>query len=497
MKKQGTVYLVGAGPGDPGLISLKAVECLKQADLIAYDYLANKSFLLYAPDAAQKIYVGKKGASHAHEQHEIQNLLIAAARCGKTVVRLKGGDPFIFGRGGEEAEALAKAKIPFEIIPGITSAIAVPAYAGIPLTHRDFTPSVTFVTGHEKDEKGKLSPDWRSLAKAGTLVFLMSWANLEEISRRLISAGLSPETPAAVIQWGTTSRQKTAIGTVRTIVREVKKNDIRPPTIVVIGKVVALRKKIAWFEKKPLLGKTILVTRSREQASELSRKLEAEGAEVIEIPTIEIHPPSSWKGLDRAIQNLSRYDWMIFTSGNGVRFFFERLKRKDLRALKGIKIAAVGPATAEMLQKQGIRPDRIAPEYKAEGLLKSLAKEKLKGKSVLIPRAKEGREILISGLKKLGAKVDLVEAYRSAKPKGKIVLEKKIDLLTFASSSTAENFSKMASKEVLKIPAAAIGPITAKTARKLRFKVVVQPKSYTIEALVKEIVRYFKSSKGV
>ncbi len=496
MAKRGIIYLVGAGPGDPGLITVKGVECLKKADVVVYDYLANPVLLDSAPVKSKKIYVGKRGATHSREQEEINALLIAEAKRGRTVVRLKGGDPFVFGRGGEEAEALVEAGIAYEVVPGVTSAIAVPAYAGIPITHRDFSSTVAFVTGHEKDEEGASPPDWKVLSKVGSLVFLMAYANLPHIVEKLREAGLSAETPAAVIQWGTTPRQKTASGTLETIVAAMTEAGIRPPTIVVIGRVAALRGKIDWFETKPLFGKRILVTRSREQASDLALRLTDLGAEAVEMPTIEIRPPSHWRGMDRAIGNLSRYDWILFTSANGVRFFFERLRKrkKDVRALEGARIACVGPATARAVEGQGLRVDAVAKEFRSEGLLRVLKGKGLKRRRVLFCRAQEGREILIDGLKSLGARVDLVEAYRNAVPRSALVPLDNMDLVTFASSATAENFAKLSGRR--DIPAACIGPVTAKTARSLGFNVVVQAKSASMGSLVEAIRNYFTERGG-
>ncbi|HSA58507.1 MAG TPA: uroporphyrinogen-III C-methyltransferase, partial [bacterium] len=312
--KIGIVYLVGAGPGDPGLITVKAVACLQKADVVVYDYLANPKFLDLAPPKARRVYVGKKGSSHSKKQDEINALLVAEARRGRTVVRLKGGDPFVFGRGGEEAEALAGAGIPFEVVPGVTSAIAVPAYAGIPVTHRNFGSAVAIVSGHEQDDEGPSAPDWRALAGIPSLVFLMGWANLPKIAQHLIEGGKSPSTPAAIVEWGTLPRQKKATGTLSTIVEAAKAKGIKPPTVIVVGGIVSLSGRLGWFENKPLMGRRIVVTRSRNQASELSRLLDEQGAEVLEMPTIEIRPPSSWKGLDAAVKRLPQYDWIAFTS---------------------------------------------------------------------------------------------------------------------------------------------------------------------------------------
>lgn len=503
--KKGIVYLVGAGPGDPGLITLKGVGCLRRADVVVYDYLANKSLLNFAPAKARFLYVGKKGSTHSKDQGEINALLVREAQGGKTVVRLKGGDPFVFGRGGEEAEALAEAGIPFEVVPGVTSAVAVPAYAGIPVTHRDFTSSVTFVSGHE-EELGRSGIDWPSLAKIGTIVFLMGWKNLSKIAQNLMEAGRTPETPVALIEWGTHPRQKKVIGTLRSIVDDVKRVDIRPPTIIVIGEVVALADKISWFDSKPLFGRRILVTRSRGQASDLSQRLEEKGAEVIEIPTIEIRPPSSWGKIDRAIRSLSRYDWLVFTSANGVESFFNRLGhlKKDLRDLHGVKIAAVGPATARPVEGKGIRVDLVADEFRGEGLAAKMATKRIRGQRVLIAQAAQARPVLRDELVRLGAKVEVVEAYRSTCPReGKEELRTLLesgclDLVAFASSLTVENFATMAGsmERLRQIPVACIGPVTARTARKYRLNVAAHPKRSTMTDLVETIGSYFRGRAG-
>jgi len=491
MQKKGIVYLVGAGPGDPGLITVKGVACLKKAEVVVYDYLANKSLLQLSPKKTEFVYVGKKGASHTQGQDAINSLLIKRARAGRTVVRLKGGDPYVFGRGGEEAEALAEEGVPFEVVPGVTSAIAVPAYAGIPVTHRDFTSAVTFVTGHEKDEEGASPLDWDALAKIGTLVFLMAYANLSHIVQKLLEAGLDPETPSAMIEWGTLPRQKTAFGNLKNIVETIKGAGLRPPTVLIVGRVVSLKSKIDWFSKKPLLGKRIVVTRARTQAGDLSKRLEDLGAEVIGVPTIEIKPPASWKGLDRAIFRIADYDWLVFTSVNGVTMFFDRLKAKggDLRDMKGVRIAAVGPTTARAVEDRGLRVDCVAKEFQAEGLVKALARKKVAGKRFLLCRAKEGREVLIDGLKRLKARVDLVEAYRTTLPDAGARRSMRLpdaDLVTFASSAMVENFIKIFGP--CTIPVAAIGPITTATAKKRGLNVVVQAPRSTIDSLVDAIV---------
>ncbi|MBI3991623.1 MAG: uroporphyrinogen-III C-methyltransferase, partial [Candidatus Omnitrophica bacterium] len=393
MKKKGIVYLIGAGPGDPGLITLKGIECLKKAEVVIYDHLVNPQLLSYARKDAEIIYAGKIQNKHTLTQDEINRLLVKKASSGKCVARVKGGDPFIFGRGGEEAEALVRARINFEIVPGVTSAIAVPAYAGIPLTMRKFTSTVGFITGHEDPTKEISDIPWDKVSTGmGTLVFLMGLNNLPEIVNRLIYHGKKPETPVAVIQWGTLPKQRTVTGNLKDIAEKVKKEKLKPPSIIVVGDVVKLRNSLNWFEKRPLFGKRILVTRTREQASELSNMLKDLGADVIEFPTIEIRPISDYKKADNAISNLSQYSYLFLTSVNGVRFFKERLDALglDSRAVAGVKVCAIGPRTAEELEKIGIKPDFIPSEYSAEGILNKI--HNLKGKNILILRAVEARD---------------------------------------------------------------------------------------------------------
>ncbi|MBW2609328.1 MAG: uroporphyrinogen-III C-methyltransferase [Deltaproteobacteria bacterium] len=507
--KQGKVYLVGAGPGDPGLLTIKARECLRHADVIVYDNLANQSFLDYADEKAELIYAGKKGGCHAMSQHEIDRTIKDKAMAGLMVVRLKGGDPFIFGRGGEEARELAEAGIPFDVVPGVTSAIAVPAYAGIPLTHRDYTSTVTFVTGHEDPTKDSSNIDWDRLANGpGTLVFLMGVGNLSRIADSLIKYGRSPKTPAAVIQRGTVSAQRTITGELRDIAEKAQTEDIRPPAVIVVGDVVNLRKELNWFEKSPLFGKRIMVTRAREQASDFLAGLSELGAECIEFPTIEIIPPISWKGLDEAIRSMERYQWVLFTSVNGVKFFFQRVEviGKDARDLKGIKIGAIGPKTAQALHERGIRPDLVPDEYKAEAVVELFKNQKEKALRVLLPRAARAREVLPEELEKMGAQVNVVEAYRTVKPDNnkdmiREMLEKgEIHMVTFTSSSTVTNFVEMfesdsqgLGKWMADIAVACIGPVTARTAEENGLKVSLMPQEYTIEALTSAIVQYFLS----
>ena len=500
--------MVGAGPGDPGLLTIKGKECLSEADVVIYDYLANNTFLEYAKGEAELIYVGKRAGSHTMSQARINELIVDRARKGEIVVRLKGGDPFIFGRGGEEAQDLIKAGVDFEVVPGVTSAISVPAYAGIPLTHRDHTSTVAFITGHEDPRKEKSDIAWDKLATgAGTLVFLMGVGNLPEIAEQLIGHGRSPETPAAVIRRGTLAEQTTLVGNLGNIAALAKENQVRPPAIIVVGDVVRLRKDLNWFETKPLFGKRIVVTRAREQASEFLRVLQVLGAEGIEFPTIEVMPPESWESLDRAIKVLDEYDWLLFTSVNGVKFFLKRLRfsGKDIRDLKGMKIGVIGPKTAAVWNRMGIKPDLMPEEYRAEAVVESFERLGIRGARILIPRAVKAREVLPEQLRQAGAHVDVVHAYQTISPdhdKGRLrdlLMRKSIDMVTFTSSSTVDNFAKMFETDgsllqewMQNVAVACIGPITAKTAEEYNFKVSLVPPRYTIESLAESITLFFK-----
>jgi uroporphyrinogen III methyltransferase/synthase len=508
MAETGTVYLIGAGPGDPGLMTIRGMEVLGKADVVVYDYLVNPRLLALTRTDAEIIYVGKKAGSKEKSQGEINRLLIERARKGKSVARLKGGDPFVFGRGGEEAEALSKKGIPFEIVPGVTSASAVPAYAGIPLTHRDITSSFAVVTGHEYPQKERSNVPWDVLAKIGTVVFLMGMRNIEKNMRMLMDHGKPPGTPAAVITWGTYPSQTVATGTVGSIACVVKKRkDISSPAIVVVGDVVNLRDVINWYERKPLFGKRILVTRAREQSEPFLRMLEENGAEVIELPVIEIVPPRSCEDLDRAIESVRDYDWLVFTSVNGVAKFFERLtgSGKDVRELYGLRIAAIGEATAGEIEKKGVRVELLPVEYRAEGLIEMFGKENMMGKRVLLPRAKEARDVLPAKLREMGARVDVVTAYETTRP-GKqaaariksMLAKNMIDAVTFTSSSTVRNFLSIfpGFKPSRGKPAlACIGPITAKTLSDAGFKARITPAEYTVEKLALAIAAYFEERK--
>ena len=500
----GMVYLVGAGPGDYRLISMKAVDCLKMADVVVYDRLADDRILRWAPEDAEYIYVGKASSNHTMKQEDINQLLVDKAKEGKCVVRLKGGDPFVFGRGGEEGLLLRENKLPFEIVPGITSAISVPAYAGIPVTHRAVATSFAVVTGHEDPTKGKSNMRWEHLAMGvDTLVFLMGVANLPHITSKLIENGRSADTPAAVIRWGTKPEQRTLITTVGKAAEDVAKNGIKPPAIFIVGEVVKLRESLQWFDnlsQRPLFGKRILVTRARSQASKLTAKLENLGAEVIEAPAISMADPAdNYATLDKAIDHVADYHWLIFTSANGVERFFARLFKsgKDARALGYAKIAAIGSATAEKLKQYGLVADVIPQEYRAEGVVEALKGKLPPHAKILIPRAEEAREILPDTLRDMGAEVEVAPAYRTVcgQVDGEALAaelkEGNIDMVTFTSSSTVKNLVDIiGSAEVLKdVKTACIGPVTADTAKSLGVEPDIIAKEYTIDGLVEAICK--------
>lgn len=500
----GKVFLIGAGPGDPGLITVKGLGCIAAADVVVYDYLASPALLAHARPDAQIIYVGKKGGEHTLPQDGINALIVEKAAQGKVVARLKGGDPFIFGRGGEEAEVLIDAGIPFEVVPGVTAAIGASAYAGIPLTHRDYTSHVAFVTGHEDPTKTESSMDWKALATGiGTLVFFMGVKNLPTIAANLVANGRAPDTPVAVIRWGTTPRQKTVTGTLATIVDDTQRAGIKAPAIIIVGGVVKLRQTMQWFEKRPLLGRRILVTRAREQASDLIQQLTDHGAECIQYPTIRVAPPADWTPVDRAIEALGRYDWIVFTSVNGVDFFFRRLfeKGRDVRALGHIKTAAIGPATADRLKGWGLGCDIIPQSYRAESVVEAFAALPVKASLILLPRAKEARSVLPVELTRMGATVDEVTVYetRQADDNTADLVDRlaagNIDMVTFTSSSTVKNFHRLlppgqVAELMQNVTVASIGPITTQTARDLGLTVAIEAESYTIAGLVRAILNH-------
>jgi uroporphyrinogen III methyltransferase/synthase len=507
LSSSGKAYLVGAGPGDPGLLTIRGKECLEHADVVLYDNLANPCLLDHAPPHSERIYVGRCGRGAYVPQENVNQLILQKVREGKQVVRLKGGDPFVFGRGGEEAEVVSEAGLSVEIIPGVTSAVAVPAYAGIPVTHRTLASTVTFVTGHEDPTKGGTALEWPRLASSkGTLVFLMGMKNLPIIVEQLVKEGKSVDTPAAIIRWGTYSRQQTITGTLGTIVEEAQSHHMDPPTVIVIGEVVNLRDRLNWFESRALFGKRILVTRAQGQAKELSHLLRTFGGEPIECPTIEIVPPENWSELDRVFTELSAYEWIVFTSVNGVRWFMKRFREQgyDSRALHGMSICCIGPRTAEEIETYGVNSDLIPSTFQAEGLLEAMKPLVKAGHRVLIPRAAEAREILPDQLREMGAVVHVVPVYKTIRPE--IDFEKiksqirngDIDIITFASSSTVRNFCDMfeSPEEVTlmteNILLACIGPITAKTVEELGLSVGLVAKENTLPSLVNSLAEYIR-----
>ncbi|MDY0268499.1 MAG: uroporphyrinogen-III C-methyltransferase [Trichloromonas sp.] len=505
--KPGIVYLIGAGPGDPGLITVKGRECLRRAEVVIYDYLANPAFLRESPDA-EYLYVGKKGGSHHRSQEEINLLLVGKAREGKTVARLKGGDPFIFGRGGEEALCLRRAGIPFEVVPGVTAGFAAAAYAGIPLTHRDYTTSLALITGHEDPAKKMSSLDWEKLAGAiGTLVFYMGMANISLIARELMAHGRSADTPVAIVRWATTARQRTLTATLGDVVEKALRARIKPPAVIIVGAVVGLREELRWFDNRPLFGKRILNTRAGDQAGELTALLEAQGAEVIEAPTIVLVAPESYGELDRAIAELDTFDWLILTSANGVHAFFRRLAElgRDARALGRCRICVVGPKTAAHLCAYGLRADLVAAEYKGEGVVAALAETALQDKKILFPKADRAREVIPTELAKRGARVVAPVAYRNVVPAAlpdaalAALAEGEIDCVAFTASSTVDNLALLLGEDLAArikgVAVASIGPITSKTCLKHGLDIAVEPVEYTLEALVEGIVEYFSQKE--
>ncbi|WP_291315750.1 uroporphyrinogen-III C-methyltransferase [Desulfuromonas sp.] len=502
---KGIVYLIGAGPGDPGLMTVKGLECLRRAEVVVYDYLANPAFLDEAPEDAERIYVGKRKGKHHRPQEEITRLLVEKARLGKVVARLKGGDPYVFGRGGEEAHTLHLEGIPFEVIPGVTAGFAAAAYAGIPLTHRDYTTSLGLVTGHETPAKKISSIDWDRLATGvGTLVFYMGMANLPLIVGKLMAHGRSPQTPVAIIRWATTPHQKTLVATLGTVEERVHQAQLKPPAVIVVGEVVGLREKLRWFDNRPLFGKRILVTRTAEQAGSFTKLLEAQGAEAIACPVIAIAPPAGWDELDGEIRDLGKTDFLILTSANGVDAFFARLAVAglDVRALHGVQVVSVGPKTSQTISARGIRPDLEPAEFRAEAVVELLKKEGVSGKRVLYPRAELARKLIPAELAAAGADVHAPVAYRTVPPEGggerirDLLAEGGIDAVTFTSSSTVENFLDMvgegAQRLLERVDVFSIGPLTTATAERRGLSVSAQPEAYTLEGLIESMVEYYQ-----
>ncbi len=502
--KKGKVYLIGAGPGDIGLLTVKGMKCLQKAEVVVYDFHLNAQILNYINHDAEFIYAGKRGGHHAMTQDEINQALADRAKEGKIVCRLKGGDPFVFGRGGEEAEVLVKEGIEFELIPGVSSSIAAPAYAGIPLTHRKYSSSFAVITGNEDITKPESSIDWSNFANGfDTLVFLMGVKNIDAITSKLIEHGKSPDAPAAVVRWGTRPDQKTVVSTLKDIAGLVTEENIRPPAVMVIGDVVKLRDTLKWYEKKPLFGHRILITR---QYTNDYEPLEDLGAEIFEFPTIEIAPPESYRELDESIDKIETYNWIIFTSANGFKYFMQRLidKNRDIRDLKGIKISAVGSTTAEKIQEYGLKVDMVPEEFNAEGLIKVFTQQStvnsLKGIKILLPRAEVAREVFPEKARELGGEIDTPAAYRAIKPEkhGKrlkrFLKEGRISVATFTSAATFNNFVDIMGEdatEILKdVTIAVIGPVTAKAIEKAGLTVSIMPKEATIKAMVDEIIQW-------
>ena len=502
MKSKGMVYLVGAGPGDPGLLTLRGAELLGRADVVVYDALVNPDLLRLARKNAEIIFGGKRSKNHAIPQGELNRLLVAKAKEGKTIVRLKGGDPYIFGRGGEEAEELVAAGIGFEVVPGVSSAVAAPNYAGVPLTHREHCSSFTVITGHEDPAKETGSVDWGPIARApGTKVIMMGTERIGRIAELLRAHGMAPETPVAMVRWGTTGRQQTIEGTLATIADVAARVKLSAPTVAVIGEVVKLRPKLNWFENRSLFGRRIVVTRTREQASQLSRQLVERGAEVLEIPTIKIVPPGSTEAILEALSGLNAYDWAVFTSPNGVAWFFDFFFKKfqDMRDIGGVRIAAVGPATAAKLRELHLQVDLMPEEYVATKIVEALAGyESIENLRVLLLRAEVANSELPKLLEDKGAIVDDIACYRTVPETDDVtgaaarLLEEGADWITFTSSSTAENFhARFDLRALLKrfpqLKTASIGPETSKALAALGLKPTVEAKAHTLDGLVKAL----------
>jgi len=498
MSAKGIVHLIGAGPGDPGLLTVRGARLLALADIVVYDHLANPRLLSYCP-RAQAIYVGKQSSAHSMSQEQINALLVREGLAGKRVVRLKGGDPFVFGRGGEECLALADAAVKFEVVPGVTSAVAAAAYAGIPVTHRELNSSFTLITGHESASEESSDIPWESIAKLPCLAFYMGGAALPRICQRLIEHGMNPEMPAATIQWGTLARQRTVTATVATLADAVAAAKLGTPAMTIIGRVVNLRETLNWFEHRPLFGQTVVVTRTRQQASELSEQLEELGAEVIEAPTIEISPPKDWSAVDAALSEAKNFDWIIFTSASGVKAVRDRLLAtgRDVRALGDAKLAAIGSATAAAIETEFCRKVDLCPErFVAEALGEALISGgHVRGKKFLLLRADIARPILREQLANAGAaKVEDVAVYhttpaRSLPPE---LIDRlaagQINWITFASSSSVSGFLELIGTELREklksVKLAAIGPITAETLRQAGLEPTVTAEKFTIDGLI-------------
>ena len=504
MQAKGIVYLVGAGPGDAGLLTLRGAELLRRADVVVYDALVNPELLQLAPKSAEVIYGGKRAGNHGLAQHELNQLLIAKAREGKAVVRLKGGDPYVFGRGGDEAEQLSDANIPFEVVPGVSSFVAVPNYAGVPLTHRDFCSRLTLITGHEDPAREPSSIDWPQVAQTpGTKVIMMGTERIGEIAKTLVAHGMDASTPVAMVRWGTTGRQESISGTLADIGKIAAETQIEPPTVAVIGDVVKLRPKLNWFERRPFFGRRVVVTRSREQAGQLSVRLQELGAEVLEIPTIKFEPPTRRQDLVEALLELNSYDWLVFTSPNGVTTFFEYFFRQfhDMRDIGGCRIAAVGPATARKLNELHLQVDLMPEEALAASIAEAFTEfESIENLKICLLRAEVGNPELPAALEALGAIVDDIPLYKtvpdledSTGAAAKLT-ETGADWITFTSGSTVEHFHVRFDLPALlkrfpRMRVASIGPETSKALAALGLKPQVEANPHNIEGLVEALLR--------
>ena len=502
--KKGQCFLVGAGPGDLGLVTLRAKECIERAEVIIYDYLCNPEMLRWAPESAELIFAGKKAGAHTLSQDEINALLVEKTGEGKNVVRLKGGDPFLFGRGGEEAQALAAADLPFIIVPGVSSAIAAPAYAGIPVTHRGKNSHVTFFTGHEDPGKSESAIDFAALAKlGGTQVMLMGVERIKGIAQEMMASGMRKDLPVALIRWATTGRQETLVGTLENIAQRAVAAGFAAPAVAVFGEVVELRAELNWFENRPLSGKRVVVTRTRKQAGVLTEQLRALGADVIELPTIRIEPPTDLRAFAELVQDAHAYDWIVFTSPNGVSAFFDLFYKlyDDAREMGGARIAAIGPATAQRIKDFHLKVDLQPDEFVAESLVREFRKEGgVENLRILIARAEKARDLLPRELSALGAIVDEGFAYRTVPETRddtgarRRLLEEGADLITFTSSSTVENFLALGLPWPANMQVASIGPVTSKTARERGLEVAVEARRHDIPGLVEAIRKFFSKN---
>lgn len=500
-KTKGICYLAGAGPGDLGLVTLRVKEIVESADVIVYDALCNPEILRWAAPGAEIIYAGKRANQHALKQDETNALLVMKTKEGKKVARLKGGDPFLFGRGGEEAEELAKAGLRFEIVPGVTSAIAAPAYAGIPVTHREHTAQLTIFTGHEDPTKPESKLDYAQLAKnPGTKIMLMGVERLGTISKEFIAHGASPDLPVALVRWGTTGQQRSIAGTLSNIAQRVEESGFKAPAVCIMGDVVKLRETLGWFEKRPLFGKRIVVTRTRKQAGALSSRLRELGADVIELPTIRIEPPKDLKEFGQLVADAHTYEWIVFTSPNGVDAFFEMFFRiyKDVREIGGVRIAAIGPATAARVAAYHLQVDLQPAEYVAEGVIEAFKKDgSVENLKMLIARAETARDVLPTELAKLGAIVDVAVAYRTVAETEDVsggqarLKDVGADMITFTSSSTAEHFKNLGIPLPEGCKTASIGPVTSKTMQEIGYPVDVESKKFDIPGLVNAICAFY------